>query len=65
MSYPSNYVSTVCDAKQSLYAELEDGSVVPCNWVQYEQLKAFGWVHRILTENQAVLHRLSNLRKAK
>ena len=60
------------------YAEMQDGSVVPCNWVQYEQLKAFGWVHRILTENQAVLHKpfgrtkltalraaLSNLRKAK
>lgn len=40
------------------YAEMPDGSVVPCNWVQYEQLKAFGWVHRILTENQAVLHKL-------
>ncbi len=49
-------------AKQSLYAELPDGKVVPCNWVQYEQLKAFGWVHRILTENQAVLH---NIRKGK
>ena len=60
MSYRSNYISTACDAKQSLYAELPDGKVVPCNWVQYEQLKAFGWVHRILTENQAVLH---NIRK--
>lgn len=49
----------------SYYVELEDGIVVSCNWVQYEQLKAFGWVHRILTENQAVLHKLSNLRKGK
>ena len=49
----------------SYYAELEDGSIVSCNWVQYEQLKGFGWVHRILTENQAVLHKLSNLRKGK
>ncbi len=47
----------------SYYAELEDGSVVPCNWVQYEQLKGFGYVHRILTENQAVLHHLKYLRK--
>lgn len=47
----------------SYYAELEDGSVVPCNRVQYEQLKAFGWVHRILTENQAVLHNLKFLKR--
>ncbi len=40
------------------YAEMADGSVVPCNWVQYEQLKAFGWVHRILTESQAILYKL-------
>ncbi len=56
--YPSNYVSTACDAKQSLYAEMADGSVVPCNWEQYEKLKAFGWVHRILTESQAILYKL-------
>ncbi len=42
----------------SYYAEMSNGDVVPCNWVQYEQLKGFGWVHRILTENQAVLHHL-------
>lgn len=47
----------------SYYVEMSDGSVVPCNWVQYEQLKAFGWVHRILTENQAVLHNLKFLKR--
>ena len=49
----------------SYYAELEDGRVVPCNWLQYEQLKAMGYVHRILTANQAVLHKLKYLRKGK
>ena len=49
----------------SYYVEMRDGSVVPCNWVQYEQLKAFGCVHRILTENQAVLHNLKFIRKGK
>lgn len=47
----------------SYYAELPNGQVVPCTWLQYEQLKAFGWVHRILTGNQAVLHNLKSLRK--
>lgn len=47
------------------YVEMANGDVVPCNWLQYEQLKAMGYVHRILTENQAVLHKLSNLRKGK
>jgi len=47
------------------YVEMANGDVVPCNWVQYEQLKGFGWVHRILTENQAVLHNLKFLRKGK
>lgn len=49
----------------SYYVDMGNGDVVPCNWVQYEQLKAFGWVHRTLTENQAVLHKLSNLKKGK
>lgn len=34
-------------------------AVLPCNWVQYEQLKAFGYVHRILTDKVAVLHKLN------
>lgn len=42
----------------SYYAELPDGNVVPVTWIQYEQLKVFGWVHRILDANQAVLHKL-------
>lgn len=45
------------------YIEVPNGKVYPCSWVQYEQAKALGYVHRILTENQAVLHKLSNLRK--
>ena len=45
------------------YVEMANGDVVPCNWLQYEQLKAMGYVHRILTENQAVLHKLSNLKR--
>jgi hypothetical protein len=65
MSYPLNNHSTVCDAKQSLYVEAPNGQVLQCNWLQYEQLKAMGYVHRILTANQAVLHKLSNLRKGK
>ena len=44
------------------YVEI-NGNVVPCNWVQYEQLKAFGWVHRILTESQAVLHKVGKKKK--
>lgn len=47
----------------SYYVEAPNGQVLPCNWLQYEQLKAMGYAHRILTENQAVLHKLSNLRK--
>lgn len=34
------------------------GAVLKCNWVQYEQAKAFGYVHRILTEKVAVLHKI-------
>lgn len=49
----------------SYYVEAPNGQVLSCNWLQYEQLKAMGYVHRILTENQAVLHKLSNLRKGK
>ena len=49
----------------SYYVEAPNGQVLPCNWLQYEQLKAMGYVHRILTANQAVLHKLSNLRKGK
>lgn len=33
-------------------------AVLACNWVQYEQAKAFGYVHRILTDKVAVLHKL-------
>jgi hypothetical protein len=33
-------------------------AVLPCNWVQYEQLKAMGYVHRVATETIAVLHKL-------
>lgn len=47
----------------SYYVDMGDGNVVPCNWVQYEQLKAFGWVHRILTDKQAVLHNLKFLKR--
>ncbi len=49
--------------KQLYYAEMPNGQVVPINWVQYEQLKAFGWVHRIMTETQAVLHSLKYLKR--
>lgn len=45
------------DAGQAYYIEAPDGKVYPCNWVQYEQAKLFGYVHRILTEAQAVLHK--------
>lgn len=45
------------------YIEVPNGKVYTCSWVQYEQLKAFGWVHRILTENQAVLHNLKFLKR--
>ena len=31
-------------------------AVLKCNWVQYEQFKALGYVHRILTDKVAVLH---------
>ena len=47
----------------SYYAEMPNGQVVPCDWVQYEQLKAFGWGHRILTDKQAVLHNLKYLKR--
>lgn len=47
----------------SYYVDMGNGQVVPCSWVQYEQLKAFGWCHRILTENQAVLHNLKFLKR--
>jgi hypothetical protein len=49
----------------SYYVEAPNGQVLPCNWLQYEQLKAMGYVHRILTTNQAVLHKLKYLRKGK
>ncbi len=39
------------------YIEGPNGKVYPCNWVQYEQAKAFGYVHRILTSTQAILHK--------
>ena len=32
-------------------------AVLKCNWVQYEQAKAFGYVHRILTDKVAMLHK--------
>ncbi len=31
--------------------------VMVANWVQYEQAKAYGYVHRILTSTQAILHK--------
>ena len=49
----------------SYYVEAPNGQVLQCNWLQYEQLKAMGYVHRILTANQAVLHHLKYLRKGK
>ena len=58
-------ILTMKDKAMAYYVEMSNGDVVPCNWVHYEQLKGFGWVHRILTENQAVLHKLSNLRKGR
>ncbi len=33
-------------------------AVLPCNWVQYEQFKAMGYVHRVATETIAILHKL-------
>jgi hypothetical protein len=33
-------------------------AVLPCSWVQYEQLKAMGYVHRVATETIAILHKL-------
>lgn len=42
---------------QELYG-INGGKEYPCNWVQYEQAKALGYVHRILTEKVAVLHKL-------
>lgn len=41
----------------SYYIEGPNGKVFTCNWVQYEQAKAFGYVHRILTSTQAILHK--------
>ena len=49
----------------SYYVEAPNGQVLQCDWLQYEQFKAMGYVHRILTENQAVLHKLKYLRKGK
>ena len=42
----------------SYYVEAPNGQVLMCNWLQYEQFKALGYVHRILTANVAVLHKL-------
>ena len=33
-------------------------AVLPANWVQYEQAKAMGYVHRMLTDTVAILHRI-------
>lgn len=49
----------------SYYIQTPNGQVLPCNWVQYEQFKAVGYVHRVLTANVAVLHHLKYLRKGK
>ncbi len=42
----------------SYYIEGPNGKVYPCNWLQYEQARIhFGYVHRILTSTQAILHK--------
>jgi hypothetical protein len=33
-------------------------AVLKCNWVEYEQLKAMGYVHRMLTDTVAILHKI-------
>jgi hypothetical protein len=40
------------------YAELPNNKVAKINWVEYELLLSYGWVHRILTADQAILHKI-------
>lgn len=55
---PLDHYLTDDSCNRAYYIEAPNGKVYPCGWVQYEQAKALGYVHRILTEKVAVLHKL-------
>ncbi len=57
MSYSFSEAKLIVDPSVNYYIEGPNGKVYSCNWVQYEQAKAFGYVHRILTSTQAILHK--------